>query len=109
MIDKLGAVSLVYGMEVMINDRMVSVPARQLERKKWMRRGVYFDRINKKWRKRFGTKLEPFIADGRVISGMGVLFMNSRTLDKLRKQIDQATAEKRKERCRDSRGRVVWR
>lgn len=70
-------VSRLYGLDVVINDTQVS--ERVLAPKRWHKGRCYAPRVNKKWRKRYGTK--PLIPDNTFhrLANDRIIFMNSVT------------------------------
>lgn len=80
------------GLDIVINDMTVpkyrTVPARN-----WHRRRNYANRVEKKWRKRFGViGREYVIKTGSYLHAGRMLVMNSETLATIKKTL--ATAER---------------
>lgn len=69
-------------MKVFLNDLHINI--KNLEPKSWHRNRNYFYRVQKKWEKRFGTKM--LIPDGEVIKDEmhHVIFCNSVTFAELK-------------------------
>lgn len=80
--------SLATGFEVRIND--TEVPCyRRVEPRRWHHRRGYADRVNKKWKKRFGVVgFAPLIPDGTYYTAGRVLVMSSKTLNLMRRAMD---------------------